>query len=345
MENKYFLDPKLFQSTEILSEDKKYVLGVGFKKKDIVFISGNGCKLKDLEGKEYLDFMSSTANVCSGYGNKQIIDAMKKQIDLLTHSSMVTTNIPKVKVAKLVVELFSKEARMSKFFTSGGGAEANEAMLKLARKFTATKNATKFISWWESYHGPTIGALSATGQKMSKASYWEPLSPEFVHVPMPNCYNCAFGKTYPSCGIQCAKYLKDLIEVEGSDKFAGMLFEPIVSAAGGIVPPKEYFEIINEICIKENIVLMFDEVVTGFGRTGKMFGCEHYDIYPKMASFGKSFVSGYLTASGVIVNEDIAKMGGFGTIYHGSTCTGNILSNAVASLYVNIDDAFFNKII
>ena len=343
MEKSYFLDPCNYTSKEIINEDSKYVLGVGFKKKDIVFVSGKGCKVKDLDGNEYLDFMSSTANVSAGFGNVKIIEAMKKQLDLLAHCHMVTTNIPKVKVAKLVVELFPKKARMRKFFTSGGGSEANEAMMKLARKFTADKNATKFISWWESYHGPTIGSLSATGQKMSKAPYWEPLSPEFIHVPMPNCYNCAFGKTYPQCGIQCAKFVKDLIEVEGEDKFAGMLFEPISSAAGGLVPPKEYFEIINDICEKENIVLMFDEVVTGFGRTGKIFGCEHYDIYPKMASFGKSFVSGYVTASGVVVNEDIARMDGFGSIYHGSTCTGNIFSNATA--YANIKFIIDNNLV
>jgi len=334
MNKDYFLDPSLFKAEEIIKEDHTYVLDTGFKEIDLVLVSGNGCRVKDINGKEYIDFNSSIANVSSGYNNKYIISALKKQLDLLIHSHVCTINIPKVKVAKLMVNIYPKKANMKKFLTSGGGSEANEAMFKLARRFTRDKNATAFISWWEAYHGATYGALSATCQKTAKPAFYEPLTPNFMHVPMPNCYNCAFGKKYPRCKMQCAKFLKDFIEVHGPEKFVGMLFEPIISAAGGIVPPKEYFEIVYEICEKKKIVLMFDEVVTGFGRTGKLFASEHYNIYPKMASFGKSFSSGYATISGVLVNEEISKMGGFGDNWHGFTCTGNVFSNAAA--YANI---------
>lgn len=336
----YFLDPANFTTEEILREDREYVLDpgaahmAGSAKGNLVLVSGKGCRVKDLDGNEYLDFMGAIANAISGYGNETIINTMIKQVRSLHHSHWSTCNIPRVKLAKLVIELLPKKARMKKFFILGSGSEANEAMIKLARKYTAKKNASKFISWWECYHGVTVGALSATGQNMAKAPYWEPLAPEFIHVPMPSCYNCAFDKTYPKCNIQCAKFVKDLIKVEGADNFAGMLFEPVVSAAGGLVPPKEYFEIMYEICEKENIVLMFDEVVTGFGRTGKMFACEHFDIYPKMMSFGKGFTSGYVMASGVAVNEEIVGMGGFGGIFHGHTITGGVLPNAVA--YANV---------
>lgn len=343
MINDYFLDPKNYTTKEILEEDEKYVLDVGLPKENLVLVSGDGCNVQDLDGNEYLNFMSSTANVSAGFRNKQIINTMIKQLNLLSHSQMVTTNIPKVKLAKLMLEIYPKEARMKKFFTTGGGSEANEAMIKLSRKYTAHRFATKFISWWESYHGPTMGALSATGQKMSKAPYLEPLSPTFIHVPTPDCGNCAFGKSYPKCKIQCARFVKELIDVEQAESFSGMLFEPISSALGGLVPPREYFEIINDICEKEDIVLMFDEVVAGFGRTGKMFGSEHYKIYPKMTSFAKSFVSGYATASGILINEDIEKSGAFGNVYHGSTCSGNILSSAVA--YANINYIIDNKLV
>jgi 4-aminobutyrate aminotransferase-like enzyme len=223
---------------------------------------------------------------------------------------------------------------MKKFCTFGGGSEANETMIKIALQHGAGKNATKFISWWEAYHGATMGALSATAQRSSKTSSYEPMSPQFIHVPLPNCGHCDFDKSYPGCGIQCSVFVRKLIEVEGPDNFAGMLFEPIVSAVGGVVPPVEYFKAIRDICTEMDILLMFDEVITGFGRTGKMLACQHYDVYPDMMSFGKGFISGYGIGAGVAVGDKALSRGCFRDHFHVFTNIGNLLSNAAA--YANI---------
>ncbi len=339
----YFLNPEDYTAEEILREDKKYTIPTGIPQKGIVFVSGKGSVLEDINGKKYLDFMAAHGNVAVGYSNQTIIETMQKQLNQLTHHNKSATNITKVKLAKLVVELFPEKAQMAKMFTAGGGSEANEGMLKLSRKYTADKNATKFISWWESYHGQTMGALSASGQPSSKPSYLDPLTPDFTHIPMPNCYNCSFGKTYPKCNIQCAKFVEDLVHMEGSRRFSGMLFEPIISAAGGMVPPKEYFEIIKDLCDKEKICLMFDEIITGFGRTGKMFACEHYGIYPMMTSLAKCFTSGYVTASAMVVNKEIADMGGFEGSFHSFTGADNVLSSAVA--YANVNYIIDNELV
>jgi len=331
----YFLDPSEYDANDILEEDKKYVLDVGLKHKGLVLVYGKGSTVRDLDGKEYIDFGSSVANMSSGYGNQEIIDAVKKQMDLITHNGFSSTSIPRAKLARLVIEeVFPPEARMKKFCTVGGGSEANETMLKIALQYGAGKNAGKFISWWESYHGATMAALGATAQRSSKTASYEPLMPQFIHVPLPNCDHCDFGRVYPGCGIQCARFVKELVEVEGPDNFAGMLFEPIVSAVGGVVPPREYFEMIRDICRENDILLMFDEVITGFGRTGRLLASQHYGIYPHIMSFGKGFISGYGMGAGVAVNEDVIERGCFADHFHVFTNIGNLLTSAAA--YANI---------
>jgi 4-aminobutyrate aminotransferase-like enzyme len=157
--------------------------------------------------------------------------------------------------------------------------------------------------------------------------------PGFVHVPMPYCYRCAFGQKYPGCGIECAKIIEEYVVQEGPDVYAGVIMEPIVSAKGVIVPPDEYLPMVRKICSKYGIVLIFDEIVSGFGRTGKMFAYEHYGVVPDIMTLGKGMSSGYAAISAMMVNRELGKMG-FGPNYHGFTMSGYPLANAVA--YENI---------
>lgn len=311
--------------------DKKYVLGVGLPELGIAIESGEKALVRDFEGKEYLDFMGQTLNVFVGHHHKKVIQAAIQQMEKLSFCSMLAMNEPKSKLAKLINDITAEPLRM--VYTVSGGSEANESAMKLARRARHKVGGYKFISRLGAYHGATFAANAATGLIMSKPAWVEPLTPGFVHVPLPYCYRCCFGKSYPDCEIECAKIIEQYIVQEGPEVYAGVIMEPILSAKGVIVPPKEYLKMVRDICTKYGVILIFDEIVSGFGRTGKMFAYEHFDVVPDIMTLGKGMSSGYAAIAAMVVTEELGKLG-YTPNYHGFTMSGYPLANAIA--YANI---------
>ncbi|MFW9877581.1 MAG: aspartate aminotransferase family protein, partial [Candidatus Thorarchaeota archaeon] len=200
---------------------------------------------------------------------------------------------------------------LTRSFTVCGGSEANEQAIKIARRYT---KRSKIISLWGGYHGNTAATLSASGVLNYKMDF-DPNMPGFIHVPPPYCYRCDFGLKYPECGVMCAKFIEHMIQYVDSQQVAAVIAEPIIGWGGVVIPPKEYFPMIRDICDKYSILLIIDEVLTGFGRTGKLFACEHWDLIPDIMTIAKGLTSFYIPCSAVLVQEKIAKtLGAAGTM-------------------------------
>ncbi|HEV8002267.1 MAG TPA: aspartate aminotransferase family protein [Planctomycetaceae bacterium] len=274
-----------------------------------VWVKGKGAVLTDADGKEYLDGLSGLWNVTAGHGRRELAEAAARQMETLAYCSGYAGSIspPAIELAeRLAAITYSSINRF--FFTSGGG-ESNETAFKIARYYWKLKGKpekTKVISRQWGYHGVTLAAMSATGI----ASYWpmfEPRVPGFVHIPSPYPYRYQ-APAGVSPGIAAADELERAILREGADTVGMFLAEPVQGAGGVIVPPDDYFRRIREICDKYSVLFVSDEVITGFGRTGKMFGLEHWGIQPDLICFAKAITSGYFPLGGVGINDQVAEV-------------------------------------
>ncbi|VEP16361.1 Uncharacterized aminotransferase YhxA [Hyella patelloides LEGE 07179] len=264
----------------------------------------NGCYVTDSEGKEYLDGVSGLWCVNVGYGRTELADAAREQLVELSYFPLVMSHSPAIKLAAKLLELLQFEGKVH---FSNSGSEANETAFKMARQYHAQTEGSrryKIISRYRAYHGNTMGALSATAQAERRAKY-EPLVPGFLHVHPPYCYRCPFGKTYGSCNIECASSIENTVIHEGAETVAAIIVEPVISGGGVIVPPDEYLPMLREICDRYGILLIFDEVVSGFGRLGKMFGHQVWGVKPDMITLAKGITSGYLPLSATVTQQHI----------------------------------------
>ncbi|MDJ0635955.1 MAG: aminotransferase [Xenococcaceae cyanobacterium MO_188.B29] len=265
-----------------------------------------GCYVTDEESKEYLDGVSGLWCVNIGYGRKELASVAHEQLVELSYFPLVMSHSPAIKLAAKLLELLKFEGKVH---FSNSGSEANEVAFKIARQYYSqiSKNGSwryKIISRYRAYHGNTMGALSATAQAERRARY-EPLVPGFFQVHPPYCYRCPFGKTYGSCNIECASSVESTIVHEGAETIAAIIVEPVISGGGVIVPPDEYLPMLRDICDRYGILLIFDEVVSGFGRLGKMFGHEHWNVKPDIITLAKGITSGYLPLSATITQQHI----------------------------------------
>lgn len=189
-----------------------------------------------------------------------------------------------------------------------GGSEATEAAMKLARQYhrqTGHPRKYKIIAKYGGYHGATMGALSATGS-WERKSVFEPLVPGFIHVHPPYCYRCPFDKAYPSCQITCARLIERTIAAEDPETVAAVILDPIsISSAGFIVPPTEYFEVVREACDRHNVLLIYDEIITGFGRLGAMFAADYFGVAPDLLCCGKGMSGGYAPLAAVLMRDRV----------------------------------------
>jgi len=271
-------------------------------KSPFVWVKGEGSTLYTADGREYLDGLACLWNVTLGHGRKELAAAAAKQMEQLAFTSSYTghTNIPAVQLAERLSERSYKSIKH--FFFSAGGGESNDSAIKTARFFWISQgkpDKLKIISREHAYHGVTMGAMSATGI----ASYWPMFGgklPGFIHIPSPYPYRYAGGNP--------ADELEKAILREGPDTVAAFIAEPVQGAGGLIVPQNDYFPRIREICDKHDVLLMSDEVITGFGRTGKWFGLEHWNVQPDIISFAKGITSGYLPLGGIGVSDRVYKV-------------------------------------
>jgi len=312
-----------------------------YAERPFVIAKGEGAFVEDVDGKRYLDAVSGVQVANIGYGNPHVIEAMKKQLDEFTYGYLqYSTTIPTVKLAKKLSEIAPEG--LDKVFFTDSGSDAVETALKMAKQYHyQTGSPTKFktVSRWISYHGATSGALSASGRTILRLPF-EPNLLRFPHVPPPYCYRCFFGREYSDCDIECARFVETTIKLEGADSVSSFIAEPITGTTGaGIVPPKEYFPLIREICDRYNVLLIFDETLTGFGRTGKMFAAEHWNIVPEILVGGKGVSGGYSPLSFSIAKSSIydtfvgEKQQFFA---HGHTYGGNALSCSAALACIEV---------
>jgi taurine-pyruvate aminotransferase len=272
----------------------------------MVVAEGEGLIVRDIRGREYLDATSGGVwSVILGYGQERIARAIYEQLQAMPYYAGTTGNIPAAQLAKKLISLMPG---MGRVFFSNSGSEANEKAFKLIRQSAHVgkerSGKYKILYRQRDYHGTTLGALSATGQPQRKQDYG-PLCPGFSEFPHALCYRCPFGEEYPACDVQCARAVEAAILDEGPDTVGGVIVEPI-TAGGGIIPPvPEYYTLVHEICRKHGVLLIMDEVVCGFGRTGRWWGYEHYDIVPDMVTMAKGMASSYEPLSATVVREPI----------------------------------------
>ena len=294
---------------------------------------GEGIYLYDTDSNRYLDACAGVHVVSIGHGVEEIADAMREQASKVcfTYSRFLTQ--PQVDLAQKIGDLTPEG--LNKVFFVSGGSEATESAMKIARKYhleTGNPKKYKVVSRWQSWHGNTVGALSMSGRTPWRDDY-VPYLLNFPHIPPPYCYRCPYGETYPGCHLTCADELERVIRQEGSEYISAFIAEPILgTSAAGMTPPPEYYPIIREICDRHNVLMIIDEVVTGFGRTGVNFGIDHWGVVPDIMATGKGLSSGYTPIAATIAHEKI-----YDAIYekstsfvHGHTYGGNPLSCAVA---------------
>ena len=299
----------------------------GVRKGYPLIVKGNGVYIYDDKGKEYIDIACGAGVANIGYGNEEVAEAMYKQATTHNFAESVSfTSQAQEDLSKKIIEI--SPPGMEKVWFCSGGAEANETALKMSRQYhLETGNSLKYkiISRWQSYHGNTIAALSMSGRPPWRKHY-TPYLLNFPHISPPYCYHCPFGKTYPDCDIDCALELERTIKLEGSEYVAAFIAETIIGGTSGVViPVKEYWKIIRDICDKYNVLLILDEVITGFGRTGQPFAIDHWGIIPDIITVAKGIAGSYAPLGGVIVKKKIfdAFYEGSGGFIHGYTYSGH----------------------
>jgi len=274
----------------------------------VVFVKGKGVMVEDAEGNEYFDLCSQLDCVSLGYGQTELVAAASEQMEKLPYSTTFFgfSHVPFMKCGMKLAELTPEG--LDAFFFNSGGSESNETAFKLARTYWARQCLGKYkiISLYGSYHGSAscTGGASGIGKGHMLAGL-NPPAPGFLHIPPYYCYRCMFGKKYPECGIQCAQYLGDAIANEGADTVAAFIAEPVIGAGGMIPPPPEYWPMVREICSAYNVLLIADEVKTGFCRTGKMFATEHWGIEPDIMTMAKGISSSYFPVGAVAFTQEI----------------------------------------
>ena len=273
-----------------------------------VWVKGEGAMLTDADGKEFIDGLAGLWNVTAGHGRADLAETMRDQATTLAYVSGYSgsSNQPAIALAEQLSALCYPSINHF-FFTSGGG-EATESSIKMSRAYWKLKgkpDKTKVISRIEGYHGVTMAAMSATGLSI----YWpmfEPRVPGFTHIPSPYPYR------YPkppdvSQGVAAANELEQAILREGPETVAMFIAEPVQGAGGVIVPQDDYFARIREICTEYEVLFVADEVITGFGRTGKVFALDHWGVEPDIVQFAKAITSGYFPFGGIGISDSIAR--------------------------------------
>ena len=298
-----------------------------------------GIYMWDTTGKRYLDGSSGAVVNNIGHGNKRVMAAIERQSQRTFFAYRTQfENQPSKDLARMLVE--HSAPHLNRVFYVSGGSEAVESAMKACRQYffnLGEGSRYKFISRTPSYHGSTLGALALTSYSPLEVAF-KPLVADYPKIPAPTCYRCAYHQKYPECELECAWALEKVILEQGPENIAGFVTEPVGGAStGALVPPDEYFGIIQHICRKYGILLILDEVMTGFGRTGKMFAYEHWGVEADIIALSKGIASGYYPLGAILTTEEIVEVivnrGGFA---HGHTYAGNPMACTVGLEVLNI---------
>lgn len=295
----------------------------------IPMVRAEGVYFWDADGKQYLDFSSQLMNVNIGHQHPKVIQAIQQQAATLVfaHPSMATE--ARGTAGKRIAEVTPKN--LKKTFFCLGGAEANENAIKIARFYTGRH---KILARYRSYHGATHGAIALTGDYRRLPV--EPAMPGAVHFLDPHCYRCPFGWTKETCHRECIKHVEEVIQYEGPDHIAAIIMEGVTGSNGLIVPPDDYWPRVREICDKYGILLISDEVMSGWGRTGEWFAVDNWQVQPDIITTAKGLTSGYVPLGAVIVSEKISKFFDDKMLYCGLTYSAHPLACAAAVATIDV---------
>lgn len=301
--------------------------------KPIPMSSAEGVYFWDANGKRYLDFSSQLMNINVGHQHPKVVRAIQEQAAKLCFAHPGVATEPRARLGEMLAQVTPGD--LKKTFFCLGGAEANENAIKIARAFTGRY---KILATYISYHGATHGAIALTGDKRRWAA--EPAMPGVVHLLNPYCYRCPFGWTRETCHRECIRHVEEVIHYEGPENIAAVILEGVTGSNGIIVPPDDYWPRIREICNKYDILLISDEVMSGFGRTGKWFAVDNWQVVPDIMTMAKGVTSGYVPLGCVIVSERIAEFFENRMLWCGLTYSAHPLACAagVATLEVYQED-------
>ncbi len=283
----------------------------------------------DTDGKRYYDFSSQLMNTNIGHQHPKVVKAIQDQAAKLCFVHPGNATDVRGLLGKKLSEV--TPGNLKKTFFTLGGAEAVENAIKIARFYTGRH---KILARYRSYHGATHGSIALTGDYRRLAV--EPAMPGGVHFLDPFCYRCPFGQMKESCKRECISHLEEVIRYEGADKIAAVIMEGVVGSNGIIVPPEDYWPRVREICDRHGILLISDEVMSGWGRTGKWFAVDNWNVAPDMITTAKGITSGYVPLGAVIVSEPIAKFFDDKYLYAGLTYNGHALACAAALATIEV---------
>ncbi|PYE55984.1 aminotransferase class III-fold pyridoxal phosphate-dependent enzyme [Deinococcus yavapaiensis] len=324
---------------EIVSENREYTLfswSVQSAANPITMVGGHGSHFVDADGNEWLDIASQLININVGHQHPKVIEAIKKQVDELCFAAPAFATEARGKLGKKLAEVTG----LAKSFFTLGGSEANENAMKIARLVTGRD---KIITRYRSYHGATMGSMTASGDPRR----WpvEPGIPGIVRAFDPYCYRCPFGKEPTSCRRECVSHIEEIIQMEGPHNVAAIMVEGITGSNGLLVPPDDYYPKLRALCDKYDILLITDEVMSGFGRTGTYLSTQHYGILPDIVTSAKGLTSGYMPLGAVIVNQRIADFFENSMLWGGLTYSSHPVScaAALANLQVYEEEHLFEN--
>ncbi len=293
----------MLDAATVERETREYVLipwSTQSQVRHIPVTHAQGCWFYDANGKAYLDFSAQLINVNIGYQHPKVVAAIKEQAERLCYIGPTFDHETRSTLARMIAEVAPPGLKKTMFTT--GGTEANENAIKIARLYTGRQ---KVISRYRSYHGGTYGSMTVGGD--SRRWPWEPGIPGVVRVFDPYRYRCPFCSRTEACTLQCVAHIEEVIWYEGPDQVAAIMLEGVTGSNGVIVPPPQYWPEVRRLCDRYGILLISDEVMSGFGRTGKWFAVQHWDVAPDILTFAKGVTSGYVPLGGVTISEKIAR--------------------------------------
>lgn len=322
------------------SGDSEHLFTLDPKRIYPVLTRGEGVHVWDADGNQYLDAIAGIATVTLGYGRQEVVDALAAQAARLPFAaSNIFGNEPVLELARSVAKVTPGDLNWIHF--TSGGSEAVEVALKMTRQYHVERGEPKrhvVIGRQTSYHGATIAGLSVASAYTRRRKY-EPLLVSAPHIPASYCYRCPWGLAYPECALPCASDLERTIVTLGPENVAAFIVEPIVASVGGAIAPRpEYFPMIREICDRYGVLLIVDEVVTGFGRTGKAFAVDLWNVVPDVMVMGKGLSGGYAPLGAVAARTKIrqAFVDAGATFEHVFTYGGNPISAAAGVVVLDI---------
>jgi len=327
-------------SQQVIQENRDYTLfswSVQNAANPIHLKRAEGVYFWDGDDNRWLDFSAQLINMNVGHQHPKVLDAIKRQVDELCFAGPSFATEPRGALGKKLAEVTG----LAKAFFTLGGSEANENAMKIARLFTGRN---KIITRYRSYHGATLGSMVASGDPRR----W-PIDPGVAGIVRafdPYCYRCAFGQKVETCHRECVSHIEELIQMEGAHTIAAIMVEGITGSNGILIPPDDYFPKLRALCDKYGILLIDDEVMSGFGRTGKYLATQHYGIKPDIVTSAKGLTSGYMPLGTVIVSEEIANYFETHMLYGGLTYSGHPLSCAAANanLAVYEEESIFENV-